>query len=461
MPRRVLIVSYFFPPMGGVGGFRALKLTKYLPRFGWEAAVLTTEVPAYYCYDPALEEEVPVGTSVVRSESWDPFRTYARLAGGRRAERGGRGEPGWLFSRLTRLAKAMNTWVFIPDNSVGWLPFAVRAGKRFLEREGADLILTISVPHTAHLVGRALHRATGVPWIADFRDDWVGNPDLVPPTAIHRAFQSRLARSVLREADGVVAANDTVRDRLRAFAGDARPDRYETVHNGYDEEDFEGLEPAAPDARFTLAFSGTFHRRLDPRPVFDGISRALSSGRIPRHDFRFFVAGAQQESLRALVRAAGIEGETLLAGFLPHREALRHVLAADLLLLLVSRTPGAEMFSTGKLYEYLRAGRPILVAAPEGEATRLVTACGAGRVAPPDDPDAIAARLVAAYERRADNRGRFAGDRDRVAEFDFARQTARFAAVAEGVLARSATGARLGAKRRAASGAATPVPPPR
>ncbi len=459
--RRILIVSYFFPPMGGIGGFRALKLAKYLPRFGWEVTILTARVPAYYSFDETLEREIPAGTRVLRTASWDPFRTYARLVGGPAPRPGDRRDPDRFFSRVTRLAKSVNTWLFVPDNSVGWLPFAVREGRKHLAAGGVDLVLSKSVPHTAHLVARSLHRATGVPWIADFRDDWVGNPDLVPPTPIHRAIQSRLARSVLRDADGVVAANESLRDRLQAFLGEPHRDRFDTIHTGYDEDDFEGLEPSGPETRFTLVFSGTFHRRLDPRPVFEGIARALSSGRIPRDSFRFVVVGAQQEPLRALARSAGIERETVLSGFLPHREALRRVLAADLLLLLVSRSPGAEMYSTGKLYEYLRAGRPILVAAPDGEASRIVAECRMGVTVPPDDPLAIAEALVAAYERRREGRGdRVGGDRARVAEFAFARQTERFVEFAERILARGRVGVPRGARRERPREPVVPAPRP-
>lgn len=441
MSRRILIVSYFFPPLGGTGGYRAVKLVKHLPRFGFEVAVLTPRVPSYYCFDPSLTSEIPVTTRVVRSASLDPFRLYAVFSGpGEDGDRASRASRGALFRRLTGVAKSVNTWLFLPDNSAGWLPFAVPAGKRFLRSEGADLIVSLSVPHTDHLVARALRRATGIPWIADFRDEWVANPDLVPPTPVHRAIQTRLARSVLREADGVVAANDTVRRLLEGLLPIPRPGRFETVHNGFDEEDFAGLDPGGPSpggrARpFTMHFSGTFHRRLDPGPVFAGIARALASERIPRGDFRLEVVGAQQDRLPPLLAEAGIADVTALAGFRPHREALRLMAAADLLLLLVSRTPGAEMYSTGKLYEYLRTGRPILVAAPDGEATALVSECRAGAVAPPDDPDAIAERIVAAYASREANRGRFVADRAAVMEYEFARQTERFLRFAEPLIA--------------------------
>jgi glycosyltransferase involved in cell wall biosynthesis len=396
--RKILLVSYYFPPLGGVGAFRAVKLARYLPRFGWRPYVLTPHPPYYYCIDPTLAEEMGPDVRVIRTESADPFRLFGRLRAAPAASvtDGARRDP--LFGRLTRGAKRINTWLFVPDNSVGWYPFAARAARRAVREEGIDLVYTINVPQTCHLIGRAAKRATGVPWVADFRDAWTANPDLPAPTALHRSLNRTLERSVLREADGIVAVNDTIRGILLEQAGGARPERFVTVHNGYDPEDFAGLPRNASD-RFTMVFVGTFHRRTDPRLLLAPYRECIRSGAIPAGASRIVVVGAQTHRAREAVRELGLEGEVEMTGFLSHRKSLSWMTSADLLLQLIAAGPGSEQVVSGKLYEYMAAGRPVLTIGPPGEARDLVDRLRLGFFAEVTRPDEVARSLASAYGR--------------------------------------------------------------
>jgi glycosyltransferase involved in cell wall biosynthesis len=420
--RKILLVSYYYPPLGGVGAFRAVKLARYLPRFGWRPFVLTPLPPYYYCIDPTLAGEAGEAVRVVRTESADPFRLFGRL---RRKEPasvtdGARSDP--VFGRLTRAAKGINTWLFVPDNSIGWYPFATRAARRLVREEGIDLVYTINVPQTCHLIGRAVKRATGVPWVADFRDAWTANPDLPSPTPFHARWNRRLERSVLEEADGIVAVNDTIRLLLLEAAGGRRPERFLTVHNGYDADDFASLPKMTTD-RFTMVFVGTFHRRTDPRLLLGPFRDCLRSGTIPRGGARIVVVGAQSARTRAAVRELGLEDHVHITGFLAHRESLSWMVSADLLLQVIAAGRGSEQIVSGKLYEYLASGRPVLTIGPAGEARRLVEEVGAGWAADVARPESVSAALAEAYQSWETGTLTIHPDRGRVERLSFEAQT--------------------------------------
>jgi len=430
---RVLLVSYYFPPLGGVGAFRAVKLARYLPRFGFEPHVLTLHPPYYYCIDPTLGSEVPESLQVTRTESADPFRIFGRFRppGTAAVTDGTARDP--VFGRITRFAKGLNTWLFLPDNKVGWLPFARRAGIRLVRSGEVDLVYTINVPQTCHLVGRAIHRATGVPWVADFRDAWCDNPDLPSPTSWHRAWNRALERSVLREASVVVAVNDTIRRLLVRASGGREENSFHTIHNGYDREDFEAL-PAKETDRFTMVFVGTFHRRTDPRLLLRPFRECLRSGAIPAGASRIVVVGGQSERTREAVRELGLEEEVLFTGFLSHSESLSWMASAHLLLQVIASGPGSDQIVSGKLYEYMAAGRPILSIGPEGEARALTRSLRLGDTADVEDEKGVAAALAEAYRAHRSGGIPYDPDREGVSSLAFGEQTRKLALLLQDLL---------------------------
>ncbi len=420
--RKILLVSYYFPPLGGVGTYRALKLARFLPGLGWDVHVLTPKYAHYYCIDNTLVDQVPAGVEVHRTESLDPFRLFGRLRGRKSRDTldGTRSDP--LFGKITRAAKGLNTWLFVPDNKIGWLRFAAREGARVVREENIDLVYTINVPQTCHLIGRDIKRATGVPWVADFRDAWMANPDLRPPTPIHRAISGRLERSVLAEADRVVAVNDTIRDLLR-YSGDLPDGKALTIHNGFDPDDFRDL-PRKKFDRFTMVFIGTFHKRTDPRLLLRPYAAALRSGRIGKGKSRIVIVGGQAERTAKAVRELGLDEDVELTGFLAHRDSLEWMASADLLLQVIATGPGSEQIVSGKLYEYMAAGRPVLSIGPPGEARKMVEELHLGHVADVDDSGGVEGALVELCRQHYAAGGiRLEPDRPSIDRYSFPSQT--------------------------------------
>ena len=375
MPTKVLIVCFYFPPAGGGGVQRPLKLARYLPELGIETHVLAPRDPHWIHRDEGLE--VPAEAHVHRVRFPGPRgRLPAEELYGLRGLR-----------RLTRKAALTPRRLLLPDDSVLWLASALPAARRIVRREGIDVVITTSPPLSVHLIGAALRRSPGVHWIADLRDSMVAKPDrhferrLV---RIKERAQRNVARLVASRADAIVAVTPTIAEEMTALG--ARGE-IEVVPNGADFDDFARIA-YEPGERFRISHTGNFFGKRDPRPFLNALAQVDEP-----------ITARFIGDFRAADRdwAAGLGlGERLeLTGFQPHEEAIRSQRNSEALLLLIPNRGGRGLgVASGKLYEYLAARRPILaVAPPEGVAAKLIRDAGAGIVVPPDDEGAIKTAL--------------------------------------------------------------------
>ena len=407
--RRLLLISYYFPPLAGSGTFRPLRLTRYLPRHGWEVTVLTVSERARVLKDPGLVGEVPPGVRVERTSSIEPRVPLIAL------HRLG----------LASVAQRLESWFLVPDDQRGWVPFATRRGHRLHNTRPFDAVLSTAGPYSAHLVGRALHRKTGLPWVADFRDEWTTNPYLREryPTPLHLRLNQHLERSVLTEADRVVCVSAPWLDTLRSSVPN-QPDTKFRVHpNGYDAAHFPMAPPPPPD-RFRIIYTGTFYGHRSPETFLEAVRRVVTAGRVPREDLEVVFVGhpgfgpSFGDTPSDIVR---------LVGQRPYAETLRYLQDAAVLLLVVPNE-GGRGNHTGKLFDYLASGRPILALTPESNvAASLILATRSGRVAPPDAPHAIADMIAAMYDDWKKGLTLLDQDRSAIAAYEADGQAERYA----------------------------------
>jgi glycosyltransferase involved in cell wall biosynthesis len=365
---RVLVVAYFFPPLGGAGVQRTLKFAKYLPQHGWDPVVITTDSDAYPVADASLAREIPAGLPVTRAHELSLFRTLARVA---------------VHVPLPHSSLPF-AW---PDDAVGWFPGAVRVAMAAVRRLAPDVIYTTSSPYTSHLVGLAVARRSGLPWVLDFRDEWSLNPyaaGLPRPVAWANRYAERAA---LRQATSVVRAADYFR-----FADERWNAAAVTLPNGVDEEDFADQRPASRTGRFRISYVGTLYGKRDAAPVLAAISALVQRGEIASEHLEMRAVGNVWNELTV---PPGVHMTT--TGYLPHAEAIREMGLADVLLLY---EPPGSLATTGKVFEYLASGRPVLCVAPAANrAARLVRELGAGLVAEPEDASGIERAVATLYRR--------------------------------------------------------------
>jgi len=390
LERRLLILSYFYPPLGGGGVPRVLGWTRYLPAAGWRCTVVCAGEEDYWVRDDS--EAIPAGTEVLRVHGGSALSSWLRL---RKSGSAGR-RSGATFGLLRRLSD----WWLLPDSYVGWARRAQAVAARRLAQGDIAVLLSSSPPDSVHLAGRALARRFGVPWVADFRDPWIGLHFRSPASAWHRARQAGMEADVVQHASAVFVASKTHADDLTA-AFPARADRIHHVANGY--EPWVPAEEAASDPdHFLVVFTGTLALMPDAYTFLDALHDVLTRHPEGRRRIRVRFAGAYETGVEDRAIALSLKGIVDFLGPISHARARALQHAADLLLLWKPRGAGYRTMVPGKLYEYLESGRPILAALPaDEEAARLASAGGATVVAP--RREAMVEALERAYERWREN----------------------------------------------------------
>lgn len=375
MPR-LLIIAYYYPPLGGVGAQRPLKFTRYLPEFNWQPIVLSVNVRADSQQDFSLELSHSMSTPVVRTKACIlPERIPWRLR--------------YLISR----------YVLLVDEQIGWFPFAINAARQIIAKQDIHAVLSTSPPYTTHLIGQKIKRSFHLPWIADFRDPWVGNFSISHPSAWHAQFNAHLEKSVVINADRVITVSEPMREAFAQRYPDQAPTKFCTIPNGFDPAGFSNVTAAdRPIDCFILVYTGSFYgQKQTPHAFLRSLRLAIDQNLIPINHFQVHFIGSANPYLKEEIETLSLQQVTRVFGFLPHSQTTAHLLSADMALLIIGSGPGSETVVTGKIYEYLASRKPILALVPAGAAADLVNEAKAGIVVPPDDIPAIAAQLGNAY----------------------------------------------------------------
>ena len=377
---KILIVSYFFPPGNAIGAVRVGKLAKYLHAKGHDIRVLTAEDDTL---PPTLPLEVPLDV-VSRSAVWQinklPF-IYLRRRHVFKAE--GSVET----SRLESLAGAIHRALFnVPDGQIGWLPFAVQQGRRLIKVWHPDVIYASAKPFTSLIVAAILSKIFRVPWIAEYRDLWTDSSYYDQP--FWRRWLDRcIENAVIRSAAGIVTVSEPLANTLQQ-----RFRKPTTVSfNGFDPEDYSDVFPVVGGDRRVLEIVYTgmvYPGRRDPTSLFKALAKMGPS----REQIRIKFFGRILPGISQLAKKEGVRHLVEVHNALSYQECLRVQQTADVLLLLLWNDPREEGIYTGKLFEYLAAGRPILVLGLEtGVAATLIRERGAGHVI--NDPDLLSKQL--------------------------------------------------------------------
>lgn len=375
--KKVMVIAYHYPPLGGGGVFRTLKFTKYLPEFGYQPHVLTVKNPMYRTKDPTLINEIPPKAEVHRT-----FSLENRIF------------------RIPRLLKINLKWFYMPDENIGWLPTAILAGARFIKKENISVIFATSPVYTSLLIGYFLKKKTKKPLVADFRDPWTDNAFIKYPTKIHSAIERKIENMVLSQADYVTAATDTIKNRLIKRHPYLKT-RIATITNGFDQDDLKDLKIYHKTDRFRITFAGSIYGLLTAKPFLRAMKELIIENSEVKEKMEAVFVGNYGKETAFLVDEFGLEENVKLVNYVPHKECLEIMVNSQALLLLITtKSSEGEGILTGKIFEYLAARKPILaIVPPNGEAAKMIKSLGAGTVVSPWDFPLIKKTLAKFYEK--------------------------------------------------------------
>lgn len=402
--KRLLVLAYFFPPLGGGGCQRTLKLVRYLEPNGWASTVVTAKDPDYWILDPSLLDEIPASCEVSRVSALTSQRLLRLLggAGVRLEERQGARRAG-AFRALRRLQQ----FVAIPDGYRPWARAAERAAAARLAKGGIDALWTTSSPESAHLAGLALKRRFALPWIADFRDPWVGRVTYAPPTAWHDRRHRALESDVVTTADRVTVVSDAMAARFRERYPALDPSRFVVLPNGYDPDDWaraarleaaSGLALEGDAERFVVLHAGQLAHRPTVGDLLDAVSRLVKESPGRRKTLRLRFMGGNEGLDAAAVERMGLSEVVEFIPSRPHLEAMAAMKRANLLVLLGHGGEADSQLYTGKIYEYLTSGTPVVGVLNAGPASDLLARVEGGRVCLPGDPVGLRSAILSPLE---------------------------------------------------------------
>lgn len=390
---RVLMAAYYFPPLSGSGVFRSIKFAKYLSLFGWEPTVISTDRPpeGWKFSDDSQLKEIPEGMKVVRipdgistgrETSLDSERVQAILGFLRSVLRFSP-EADRIFARLAKSREGIRQLLTFPCGALAWAYDVTQYIERYVDLDQFEAVYTTSGPASAHLIGFYLKQKYGIPWVADYRDPWTFNPYGADYNSdnMGQRFLFELEYVLLHSAD----CNLTVEsNEVDIYVEQFRLEREKIVSitNGYDEEDFACLQmPHGRIDKFTINYSGllyTQQRSIDP--VLRAIQQLRDEKKIDLSKLRFRIVGVSAQGNLEAAGKYGLAQVIESTGYLSHQEALQANVDANLLLLLVGDEPKFKPVYTGKFFEYLRSGRPILALAPKDSAVdRVLRESGHGQ----------------------------------------------------------------------------------
>lgn len=370
MPGEVLIITYYWPPSGGIGVQRWLKFTKYLPSAGWIPVILTVkpECAAYPFTDTSLYGDVPLDVDIFRTRATNYFSLYSKDKSKIPASGFANFSDNSFKGKLLRFIRGN---LFIPDPRKGWNRYAYKKACEIIRTKNIKHIITTSPPHSTQLIGLRLKRKfKDIKWIADLRDPWtdIYYSKMFYPTYLSRTINASYEKKVLRNADYVTTVG-VVLGRLFASKEPGIEQKIKFLPTGYDESDFNNKTGKTP-GRFTISHVGTIS---EYNPI-EGLLKALAEVQAAGFDFVLKFTGSINQSQRDLVEKYLKKENVEFIPYVAHDEAIQIMLDSSLLLLIIGENINNRAFISGKIFEYLASGKPILCLGPEdGEAAMLIS----------------------------------------------------------------------------------------
>ncbi|MEM7370829.1 MAG: glycosyl transferase family 1 [Bacteroidota bacterium] len=399
MRKKVLLITYYWPPSGGAGVQRVLKLGKYLRDFGWDPIIYTAADAAYPIIDHSLEADVPSDITVLKGPIWEPYEVYKRFTGKKKGEKV---YSGFLAEdKKPSLTERLSVWIrgnfFIPDARRYWIKPSVKYLTDYLDQHPVDAILSSGPPHTVHMIAKGLKQNTGLPWIADFRDPWT-NIDFYDQLKLTKWADRRhhkMEASVIQEADSLVTVSWVWEKEFQELgAGTTK-----VITNGFDEEDFSDTAPPLSE-KFICSHIGYLNRDRNSADLWEAFGELCREIPTFRDHLALRFVGKTDHITFQQLEAQGLTDLVEKIAYVPHNEVLRYTRSSQLLLLLVNNVPNVMGHIPGKTYEYIGSRRPILAIGPEdADFARVLSETKSGVICGFGEKEKMKRALLKMYQR--------------------------------------------------------------
>lgn len=374
--KKVLIITYYWPPSGGSGVQRCLYFVKYFRQFGWEPIVYTVANGEYPAIDESLAQEIPKDTTIIKSQIWEPYQLYKKFTGQKKDQKL---KPLIVTEKKEKqLAHKISTWIrgnfFIPDARKFWIKPSIENLSQYLKENPVDLIFSSSPPQSVHLIALGLKRKFNIPWVADFRDPWtkISYYDDLMLTPWADKKHKRLEKEVLETADIVTTVSCSCKQGFKEICDR----KIEVVTNGFD--DSSKLPNTPPDENyFMISYTGSLSRDRNPTTIWKGIQELLVAKPALKSKLKLRFIGNIDESVFESLESLGLGSIVERIGYVKHSKVFDYLASSNLLLLIGIQ--GDKGILTGKFFEYLFSEKPVLSIGPnEGDVERILKETGAG-----------------------------------------------------------------------------------
>ncbi len=404
--KRVLIITYYWPPSGGSGVQRWLKMSKYLPENGWQPVIYTADDAEYPVEDASLEKDVAPEAQIIRRPIVEPYTFYKKFLGIKRGEKvkagfinEGAKKKGWKEN--------ISVWLrgnfFIPDARCWWIKPSVKYLSKYLNEYPVDAMISTGPPHSMHLIAKALHKKYNIPWVADFRDPWT-DIDFYKDLKLTRYADRkhhRLEKQVLTEATKVVTVGW---DWARGLESHGAQD-VEVITNGFDGSVTlnQTMTDKQPEGAFSMSHIGIIGAARNAVVFWKALSELIENESF-KNDLRIKLIGQVDNSVVKTIKENGLENNVSIIPYIPHEKVIKEQEASQVLMLFINNSPNAKGILTGKIFEYMASGRPILAIGPkDGDTAIMLGKTQSGIIIDFDDKEEMKAVVMDLYSKYKEN----------------------------------------------------------